>query len=423
MAYTYQQYSEAFGEAAAENGLSIILQDSFSVIPASAGYTLDTMLGLDGLLNPTEEIESQRYNHFRGPFGLLLGGIPAVVGFGLGFILKWLLRGPEQLGWLLDRGITLLSKRLLNYRFNGNSFNPEFFDEWMLGNVILKYVAILFYSLPLRQPLNPRMRGPFGFILGYGPAFATVVVTGIASIATSIIKYVVDNVSDVVRFVTGGIISRLKFVFRFGRKPQIGPAPGDNDSSDTTSRLEEDAPVLQGNPTPNNAVPTPEPAQTNDGANGKRRLLRPKKVTSEVEEEKKAEQDPLLKEAIEKNINLFTALGITPEQANDTKAINKAFRAASLLYHPDKQRGKTDDVKTIAAERWHDIQLASGILLDSNKNEVYMNYYRSKNPTFFSSARPASPQPASTTSPVAANDIDPTATQNRTSKLMRTKLT
>ena len=79
------------------------------------------------------------------------------------------------------------------------------------------------------------------------------------------------------------------------------------------------------------------------------------------------------KTAIEmaKRKDLYKILGVTRNA--DIDEIKKAYRKAALMYHPDKQSGKSDQERAQADAKFKDIGEAYEILSDPEKRSRYDN--------------------------------------------------
>jgi DnaJ homolog subfamily C member 7 len=70
-----------------------------------------------------------------------------------------------------------------------------------------------------------------------------------------------------------------------------------------------------------------------------------------------------------KRKDLYKILGVT--RTADANELKKAYRKSALMYHPDKQSGKTDEEKEAANAKFKDVGEAYEILSDPEKRERY----------------------------------------------------
>jgi hypothetical protein len=391
MAYTYDDYSNRFHEKAGTDGLSYTFKQTFSVIPAALGYTIDTLLGLDNLLG--NDNEDDRYNYFRGPFGILLGGIPLVIGLGLGYVLEYLIRAPGAIGMLIDLGVSKLWD--LTHPYEHATRFP--FNKWMVTHQIGVAITGFLFNLLTDKAIKPEMHGPVGFVFGYIPALAYYAINRIAAIPSSLVKYIVDHACDAVRFVYSSIGKGFKYIFGNKKVTPITESP---------AQFEEEKPSTKRKP----------------------RLVR----TKEVEEET-LKNDTDLQNVLASSGNIFEALNISSEEFihaqsyAKTKLVKDAFRKASLTCHPDKQSDKTEAEQQTAAVKWKQINDARDILADPTKYNIYMGGYE-KNPSRFF-YKPISPVNKPTATPYIAPVADdqkpnghPTPAPTTEKQIKRTRL-
>jgi DnaJ family protein C protein 7 len=70
-----------------------------------------------------------------------------------------------------------------------------------------------------------------------------------------------------------------------------------------------------------------------------------------------------------KRKDLYKILGVARDA--DEKEINKAYKKAALLYHPDKQAGKSDEERSAAEAKFKAIGEAYEVLSDAEKKARY----------------------------------------------------
>ena len=70
-----------------------------------------------------------------------------------------------------------------------------------------------------------------------------------------------------------------------------------------------------------------------------------------------------------KRKDLYKILGVKKD-ANENE-IKKAYRKGAIVFHPDKQSGKTDEEKETAEKMFKDLGEAYSILSDPKKKQMY----------------------------------------------------
>jgi DnaJ family protein C protein 7 len=70
-----------------------------------------------------------------------------------------------------------------------------------------------------------------------------------------------------------------------------------------------------------------------------------------------------------KRKDLYKILGVARDA--DEKEINKAYKKAALLYHPDKQTGKSDEERAAAEAKFKAVGEAYEVLSDPEKKARY----------------------------------------------------
>ena len=69
--------------------------------------------------------------------------------------------------------------------------------------------------------------------------------------------------------------------------------------------------------------------------------------------------------------DLYAVLGLKKDDNPSQQDIKKAYRKASLKYHPDRQGGKTDEEKKAAEEKFKEVTEAYSVLSDADKKSRY----------------------------------------------------
>ena len=69
--------------------------------------------------------------------------------------------------------------------------------------------------------------------------------------------------------------------------------------------------------------------------------------------------------------DLYAVLGLKKDDNPSQQDIKKAYRKASLKYHPDRQGGKTDEEKKAAEEKFKEVTEAYSVLSDTDKKSRY----------------------------------------------------
>src|SRR5579872_5263917 len=178
MAKSYDEYATHFLGESAEKGFSYTLYKTLSVAPSALGHLIDTILALDGIFLVKD-------SHFVGPFGILLGFIPMIVGYLLGHVIDFILKVPCYFGyyffdvpltWMLrDTNYSISFDNMMEYRF---------------------FAPFNMYLVRFTNAGPHQMNGLLGFTLGFIPHVAKYIVTKIASIFTSLIDVIVNNICE-----------------------------------------------------------------------------------------------------------------------------------------------------------------------------------------------------------------------------------
>ena len=69
--------------------------------------------------------------------------------------------------------------------------------------------------------------------------------------------------------------------------------------------------------------------------------------------------------------DLYAVLGLKKDDNPSQQDIKKAYRKASLKYHPDRQVGKSDEEMKAAEEKFKEVTEAYSILSDNEKKSHY----------------------------------------------------
>src|SRR5688572_30726094 len=72
------------------------------------------------------------------------------------------------------------------------------------------------------------------------------------------------------------------------------------------------------------------------------------------------------------NKNYYDILGLKKNASEEE--IKKAYRQLALKYHADRYAGKPESEKKIAEEKMKEINMAYGVLSDSEKRQKYDHY-------------------------------------------------
>ncbi len=362
MAKTYTQQHNSFMTGASGQGLksgfTYTFRQNLMLIPGTAGHLVDTLLGLDGVF-----FDKDQDNYLNGPFGFLFSAPFLLVGTILGFTLQTLFNIPRAIGYAIDSLLGLDDAFVKISKIHPNQSIAQFFGT------VFELLTVFLFSKPTGQPLPDHMKGPFGFALGHALELIRYTFNRLSATLNSVVKFIVDNICDGVRFIYAGI----KSIFVGNKKAQQEPkTASDHDF--------------------NKPQNTSEPKPDADNHAETKQQRKPGRKTFKRPE---AAKDPEVIKALSSGQNLFALLGITLEDFNaDSKCVKKARDKLAITCHPDKLGDKTDSEKQEAQVKWDSIQTAYNILSDKDKAYEYVRL--SKNIGFFSgSSNTTQPKPAS----------------------------
>ena len=186
---SYTDYVTDFRDAASKtsmfefkSGLCYVFRNTFAAIPGSIGHFFDTVIGLDGLFTSDEK------NHFGGPFGVLLGIVPFIVGANIGMALQVVLNLPAYAAYyIIDKPLSLLI---------------ENFDKIMQGQLkrfhFLNMICDIVNRFYVRatQGTPTQMNGLFGFLVGVLPQTTTFFLIRIGATISSVSRFVTDKICE-----------------------------------------------------------------------------------------------------------------------------------------------------------------------------------------------------------------------------------
>jgi curved DNA-binding protein CbpA len=392
MAKSYDENVRHFLDKSAEKGLSYTLYKALSVVPAALGHLIDTILALDG-------INQVKDNHFVGPFGILLGIIPLVVGYLLGHIIDIILKIPCYFGYyVIDRPLAWALH---------NSRTPIPFDN--LVNVSWVLTPINMYLIRFTNNTPPQMKGGFGFILGIIPHIALYIVIRTASIFTSLVDVIINNTCEGISYLYSldydpvpPILQKAAIDPPYGPFSDYSGYSGSFDFNGANSSQPEGSPAPGAAYSQAGANVNPEAAAEGSGSKPTKRKKGPRVQRPPEREEIDERNEPDLFKVSERKLDLFAELGITKEEyvaeaeriAETNKAaagdndktvstqsgkVKKAYRVISIQCHPDKVKVKTKDenLQRLAVEKFARVETAHKILEDTSSLQAmkYVYFY------------------------------------------------
>lgn len=347
MSKVYKQYVLEFRNKSTAKGLGYTLKRAFSAIPGGIGHIIDTLFGLQGTIYPKDNNAN-----LCGPFGLLLGGIPALVGYVLGTIIHYVLNISGYVGHGFDSFFALFKWSHIAIGHAISRFCDPIRNAFVRNSLAIllsvplfittvgHYIAfaivycfepiyLLFTSLVYKPPAFMEM--PLGFITGFVPEIARFIVSYIVlAHFTAVIKKITDTICD-------GIMKIKRKIIQKPVTKADDTKVSHKKTTDTQEKLtqKQDKSQKPAEATANAAQPKP-----------KRRIHR----SDKAEEARKAraeankEKPTLIQnrlDACEEKLDLYLVIGITPDDKVDNfnNVLKKAFLRQSALLHPDKAAG------------------------------------------------------------------------------------